>query len=59
MQRLNQCLYPNRPPPPMSDSIIPFHCYHGQTIASERQFVLISFRNAVPTLTNGQIQISY
>ena len=58
VQRLNQCLSPTRPPPPMSDSIIPFDRFHGQTIASERQFVLISFRT-VPTLTNGQIEISY
>ena len=46
------------PASPMSDSIIPFDRFHGQTIASERQFVLISFRT-VPTLTNGQIEISY
>ena len=54
---INVCLPPARPPP-MSDSIIPFDRFHGQTIASERQFVLISFRT-VPTLTNGQIEISY
>ena len=46
-------MFVSQPPaPPMSDSIIPFHCYHGQTIASERQFVLISFRTAVPCRTN-------
>ena len=38
VQRLNQCLSPTRPPP-MSDSIIPFDRFHGQTIASERNYI--------------------
>ena len=38
VQRFNQCLFPTRPPP--CQSIIPFdRFFHGQTIASDHNYI--------------------